>query len=424
MKMMHNTLTRSIIFLGVCLLFLSIWVCSEKAETVIETETQSSKIKRVKVSMAEALPPSGSIEYVGVLSAFRKVNVASETGGTIERLYFEKGDRVRKGQLLAEISTSSIRLAVQQAKAALQAAKSNLEKMEKGSRPEEILIAEAALREAEAALLEAEKNFNRIKGLFASRSVSDSEYDSTKRMVDMARAKMESAKQQLALAREGPRIEDRKAARANVAQAKAALALANDRLRKSKLHAPCDGIIAFRDVEEGEVIVVPPVTIITQVVDLERLKIKVSLGEKDIHILDKHEDFTFTMDAFPQENFSCRLLFRSPTADPATKSFPLELMVNNPDARMADGMTVRVKFPILNEQRTLKVPSTWLSEENGKIGLFVVKDDRAVFREVTLGAYYDQRIEILSGLNENEKELIITRPSGVKSGDAVAYESD
>jgi len=421
MKTMQNNLIRSLTFLGIALNFIVFFGCNERVETGVETETQVSKVKSVKVSQAEALPPRGNIEYVGVLSACRKVNVAGETGGTIEKLYFEKGDRVKKGQLLAEISTSSIQLMVNQAIATVQAAKSNLEKIEKGSRPEEILIAEAVLKEAEAALFEAKKNFNRIKGLYESRSVSDSEYDSTKRMVDMASAKKESAKQHLILAREGPRIEDRKAARANVAQAEAALALAKDRLKKSRLHAPCDGIIAFREVEEGEVIVVPPVTIITQVVDLERLKIKVSIGEKDIHILDRHKDFSFTMDAFPQETFSCRLFFRSPTGDPSTKSFPLELMVNNPDSRMADGMTVRVKFPIVNEQKTIKVPSAWLSEQDGQIGLFVVKDDKALFKEVTLGAYYDQRVEIISGLDD--QELIITNPSGLKSGDAV-YESD
>jgi multidrug efflux pump subunit AcrA (membrane-fusion protein) len=152
------------------------------------------------------------------------------------------------------------------------------------------------------------------------------------------------------------------------------------------------------------------------------LKIKVSIGEKDISILDKHKAFKFTMDAYPRETFSCRLFFRSPTADPSIKSFPLELMVNNPDSRMADGMTVRVEFPIVNEQKTIKVPSAWLADQDGEIGLFVVKDDRAVFRKVKLGAYYDQRVEILSGLND--KELIITNPSGVKNGDVVEYESD
>ena len=51
----------------------------------------------------------------------------------------------------------------------------------------------------------------------------------------------------------------------------------------------------------------------------------------------------------------------------------------------------------------------------------MVKDDKALFKEVTLGAYYDQRVEIIAGLDD--QELIITNPSGLKSGDAV-YESD
>lgn len=88
---------------------------------------------------------------------------------------------------------------------------------------------------------------------------------------------------------------------------------------------------------------------------------------------------------------------------------------------MADGMTVRVKFPIVNEQKTIKVPSAWLAEQDGQIGLFVVKNDKALFKEVTLGAYYDQRVEVISGLDD--QELIITNPSGLKSGDAVEYES-
>ncbi|RLG99948.1 hypothetical protein DRO38_07125, partial [Candidatus Bathyarchaeota archaeon] len=211
----------------------------------------------------------------------------------------------------------------------------------------------------------------------------------------------------------------RKAARANMEQAKATLAVARDWLRKSRLIAPSDGTIAFRDVEEGEVIVVPPVTVITQIVDLEHLKIKLSLGEKDIHILEDHKRFKFTIDAIPETQFSCRLTFLSPVADPATRSFPVELIVEKPDKRMADGMTVRVKLPVVFKKATIKLPSAWLSEENGKMGFYIVEDGKAVFKQVTLGSYYDQRVEILSGLTE--KELVITTPSGLKSGDAVRY---
>lgn len=413
-KSLCTLMALMVIFIYVCVLG-----CGEKGETSEEKATQVVKVKFVKVSPVAVSAPRGTVEYVGVLTAQRKVTIASELSGTIEKLYFEKGDRVKKGQLLAEISTRSMLLKVQQAKAALAAAESNLEKIEKGSRPEEILIAEAGLREAEAAMAEAEKNFGRLKDLQEFKAASTSEFDSAKRALDMARARVESAKQQLYLARQGPRAEDRKAARANMDKAKATLALAKDWLKKSRLLAPCDGTIAFRDVEEGEVIVVPPVTVITQVVDLDHLKIRLSIGEKDIHILENHKRFPFTIDAIPDRRFFCRLAFLSPVADPATRSFPVELVVEGPERRMADGMTARVKLPIVGKKTTIKLPSAWLSEEDGKIGVYTVKDGKAVFKQVTLGTYYDQRVEVLSGLTENE--LIITTPSGLKSGDTVKY---
>jgi HlyD family secretion protein len=97
----------------------------------------------------------------------------------------------------------------------------------------------------------------------------------------------------------------------------------------------------------------------------------------------------------------------------------MELSVDKPDTRMADGMTVRVKFAISDPKMSIKVPSAWLSEENGHMGLFVVKEGKAVFKKVVLGSYYEQKVEILSGLNDHE--LVITNPAGLKSGDEVKY---
>jgi multidrug efflux pump subunit AcrA (membrane-fusion protein) len=82
-------------------------------------------------------------------------------------------------------------------------------------------------------------------------------------------------------------------------------------------------------------------------------------------------------------------------------------------------MTVRVRFPVADKKKAVKVPSAWLSEENGKIGLYLAKNGKARFKEVVLGSYYDQRVEILSGLSD--KELVITNPAGLKSGDPVRY---
>jgi len=132
-------------------------------------------------------------------------------------------------------------------------------------------------------------------------------------------------------------------------------------------------------VEVGEVIRVG--TPITEVVELEKLKISLSLGEKDIHILKNHNRFGFSVDAIPGEEFSSRVFFLSPTADRTTRSFPLELMVDKTDPRMADGMTVRVKFPVVGGKTSIKVPSAWLSEEEGIMGVYVLRDGKTLFKK-------------------------------------------
>ncbi|NNG06455.1 MAG: efflux RND transporter periplasmic adaptor subunit [Desulfobacteraceae bacterium] len=401
------------------LLYFLLWLgCGdEKSKNNPRSGNPAEQVKLVKVSSVKAGPLQSSVEYVGALSANLKVKVATEIGGSIEQLFFERGARVKEDQLLAEVGTSSILIEVEQAEAALGVTRSRLKKTERGSRPEEIRIAKARVEEAQAGLREAERNFERIDGLYGDKAVSDSDYDAAKRAVDIARANLESARQQLELAKQGPRIEEREEARAALKQAQAALSMAKDRLKKSRLHAPSEGIIAFRQVEEGEV--VAPGTVITQVVDNRKMKIKLSLAERDLPLLDRDERFPFTIDAYPGAEFTCRLNFLSPTADPATRSFPVELLVDATDPRMADGMTVRVEFPMASQKKSIKIPSAWLSEEDGQIGLFVVADEKALFKKVTLGSYYEGRVEILSGISDDE--LVITNPAGLKAGEAVTY---
>ena len=269
--------------------------------------------------------------------------------------------------------------------------------------------------QAAAALSEAQKHFERINRLHEIRAVSNSAYDAAERQMSTANARMVSAKQRLELAKKGPRDEDVGAARAQLGQAEAALALTEDRLKKSNIRTPINGIIAYRDVEEGEVI--PAGTPITSVIGLDRLKIKISLNERDLQTLSNKKDFNFTVDAIPHETFFARVFFLSPTAESGTRFFPMELVVENPDPRMADGMTARIKFPIRGKKKSIKIPASWLAEQNGQVGLFVVKNGKALFKPVRLGSYYDNRVEILSGLSN--REHVVTNPAGLRDGEPV-----
>ncbi|MBT3257658.1 MAG: efflux RND transporter periplasmic adaptor subunit [Deltaproteobacteria bacterium] len=408
------------VFFFTMFLFCAVFGCSDepvasKESPLAENEIPRGKSRQVNLKVVEAHPPEGDIEYVGVLEAYLKVRISNEIGGMIERLNFEKGARVKKGDLLAEIGSSSMRLQIREAKAVRDVAKSNLKKMEKGSRPQEIQIATASVQEAAAALSEAQKHFERINRLHEIRAVSNSAYDAAERQMSTANARMASAKQRLELAKKGPRDEDVGAARAQLGQAEAALAMAEDRLKKSNIRTPIVGTIAYRDVEEGEVI--PAGTPITSVIGLDRLKIKISLNERDLQILSDKKDFDFTVDAIPHETFMAKVFFLSPTAESGTRFFPMELVVENPDPRMADGMTARIKFPIVGKRKSIKIPASWLAEKNGQVGLFVVNNGKALFKPVHLGSYYDNRVEILSGLDN--REHVVTNPAGLRDGDPV-----
>jgi len=412
MKRVRPLAVRTGLFLGMVFLLAA---CGERAEEPAEAKPARDEVKRVKVAVIRAEPVESRVEVLGTLQARLKVDVATEFGGTVERIDFDRGDRVSSGQVLAEVGTASVELEVRQAEAAVAVAASEMEKVETGSRPEEIRIAEAALDQARARLREAERHFDRIRDLSGKNAVSDSEYDTASRSLDAARADVASARESLALAEQGPRSEDRRAARARHRQAAAALDVARDRLRKSRIRTPCDGIASFRRVEVGEV--VPPGTVLTTIADTSRMKIRASVAERDLPLLEEGGLYRFSVDAVKGAAFSCRLVFVSPTGDSATRSFPVELLVEDHDPRMADGMTARVVFPLKHPLTRIRVPSAWLAEENGRIGLLVAEKERLRFQPVELGDYYERFVEIRSGLKEGER--VVTAPAGLRHGDSV-----
>jgi multidrug efflux pump subunit AcrA (membrane-fusion protein) len=372
----------------------------------------------VKVAKIEKNFSSGYIERAGSLTAIKKVRISTEVGGTVERLFFERGDRVKKGQVLAEIGTSKIRLEVEHALTTLKAAEIQLQKIRKGSRSEEIAIAEAALEEADAALMEAGEHFKRVEALFGKSAVSKSEYDSAVRTVESARSRREAMAQHLSMAREGAREEDRAIAEAQAAQARAALALAQDRLSKSIIRSPVEGVVSHKAVEEGEVIIVPPGAPVAQIVDSSSLKVGAAVSEMDVVFVKEKSILKFTVDPIPGKTFSAEVTFISPAAEPTTRNYAIEMLVRDADKDMADGMTARVRIP-RTEPGAIMIHPSALAEKEGLVGVYVAEQGKAVFRRVGVGGYRGDSVVISQGLVEGD--LLITNPAAVKDGIRVSY---
>ncbi|MGH7136146.1 MAG: biotin/lipoyl-binding protein, partial [Pirellulales bacterium] len=153
----------------------------------------------------------------------RQVNLSFKVDGRIETLAVDEGDTVEAGQVLATLDKRYFDDELRLARAQRDAQKATVERMEHGSRPEEIAQAAARVTELKAALENARLLYNREKPLAERGSVTRTELDNTKANLDEAEARLKSSEETLRLAELGPRQEDIDAARAQLAAEEATL---------------------------------------------------------------------------------------------------------------------------------------------------------------------------------------------------------
>ncbi len=182
----------------------------------------------------------------------RQVSLAFEQGGRVTELFAEEGDRVTRGQLLARVDVTGLKLEADKLRADIAAQEQNLLKMKNGNRPEEIARAEAALRTAEASLEQAKRNDARMANLRRGNSVSAQERENAQTSLRVAQGQRDEAAHALALLREGYRDEDIAMAAAQLSSARAALAIMQHNIELGELFSPTDAVVSSRLLEPGD----------------------------------------------------------------------------------------------------------------------------------------------------------------------------
>ena len=182
----------------------------------------------------------------------RQVSLAFEQGGRVTELFAEEGDRVTRGQLLARVDVTGLKLEADKLRADIAAQEQNLLKMKNGNRPEEIARAEAALRTAEASLEQAKRNDARMASLRRGNSVSAQERENAQTSLRVAQGQRDEAAHALALLREGYRDEDIAMAAAQLSSARAALAVMQHNIELGELFSPTAAVVSSRLLEPGD----------------------------------------------------------------------------------------------------------------------------------------------------------------------------
>lgn len=289
----------------------------------------------------------GNVEIREVVLGFR-------VAGRVEEMVFQEGDAVTAGSRMARLDTEPYEEALATAEAGVEVARAQLEKLESGSRPQEIEQAVARVSQAEAAFRNAEKVYRRKSGLLASGASSQREVDAALAAREETGAQLAAAREALALAREGFRRQDIAAARAELTAARARVEEARTRLDDTELIAPSDGVVLTRVHHPGSVVGAgsPVYTLSLE----EPVYVRAYVAEPDLGRVVPGAPAWVSTDSSP-EPIRGHIGFVSPRAEftPRTVQttelrtdlvYRLRIVVPDPGDGLRQGMPVTVRVPL------------------------------------------------------------------------------
>jgi HlyD family secretion protein len=270
-----------------------------------------------------------TVTATGNLQPIKEVAVGSELSGLVEDVLVDDNDTVKKGQLLLRLDTSKLKDAITRSEAALASAT-------------------AAEAQARASVQEASANLNRLREV--SR-LSDGKVPSKTEM-EAAEAAAAKAEAQLS------------SARASVNEARAALSTDTINLSKSSIRSPIDGVVLKRAVEPGQTVAASfqVATLFTIAEDLREMELEVAVDEADVGSVKDGQQATFTVDAYPNRKYAAhvtRVAYGSTTSNNVV-SYTTTLRVKNEDQSLRPGMTATAEIATTTSENVLLAPNAAL----------------------------------------------------------------
>lgn len=286
----------------------------------------------------------------GYVIAHHKHELGSKVMGRVEWIGVEKGDFVRKGQLLVKLEDREYRAQLDQAQAALKAAKERYEELSRGSRPEEIEKGRAELARARAEEENARLEFERLDALLEAGVVSPQEVDNARARYTMAKASVGVAQRSYELLELGPREEQVAQAAAEMERERANVAYAQTMLDATEIRAPITGTVLRRIAEIGEMITTSfagtsgAKSAVVALADLDDLQVELDISQSDFKRISTDQKCLMTPEAFPDRDYACEIDEIAPEANRQKASIQVKVKVLEPDEYLRPEMSARVTF--------------------------------------------------------------------------------
>ena len=361
---------------------------NSKQETTYLTESVT------RGNVEKTVVASGSVESVN------EVDVGAQVSGKITKLYVKLGQEIKKGEMIADIDSTTQINTLNTKKAAL-------------------VSYQAQLKAKKTAYDVALSSYNRLSKLYTQKATSLDSLNSAKSTLDNAKAEMEAIE-------------------ANIKQAEIEVNTAETNVGYTKITAPMDGTVISVPVSEGQTVNANQTTpTIVTIADLSKMKIKPEISEGDITKVKAGQEVSFTILSDSQTVYHSVIDSVDPanttTSDSSSTSsstsssssssttsaiyYYANVLIDNPNRTLRIGMTTENNIKIANAKDVLLVSNMAIQKLDGKSFVNVLNDkNQPEQREVETGVQNDFQTEIKSGLNEGEKVIVSQVANGEKVG--------
>ena len=263
------------------------------------------------------------VSSTGTLQAVITVLVGSQISGTIDKLFADFNTKVKAGEVVAQLNQDKFKAAVDQARANLLAAESNLAK-------------------AKVSVVDAQRTLERNRELRKRDLMPQSELDAAQTAYDAALAQVEVNK-------------------AQSAQAQAGLNQATVDLNNTVIRSPVDGIVISRNVDVGQTVAasLQAPTLFTIANDLAKMEVHTNVDEADVGNVTEGQEVSFTVDAFPARRFKGRVhqVRNAPTVVQNVVTYDAVVRIDNKEQLLKPGMTANVQFLVNRREDVLTIPN-------------------------------------------------------------------
>ncbi len=365
----------------------------------------SSKIDPSKLAKVEKGDLAKSVVATGKVEPITKVEVKSKASGIVKKLHVEYGDRVKKGQLLAQLDKIEIEAQVEQSRAALLAAEANL----KGSEAD-FQRAKVDAEGPDVPLLK--RAYDRNLEMQRSGVVSQSALDDAEKDYRMAVNKQSVARAQMTVLQ--AKIAQ---SQAQVAEDQANLKQLEEQLSYTDIVSPIDGIVLSRDVEVGDavssiLVLGSSATLVMTIGDVSKVYVKGKVDESDIGRVYMGQPARIKVESFKDKTFNGVVNKISPMGvekDNVT-TFEVRVSIDNATGELKAEMTANAEIILDEHKNVLQIPEGAIIYDKDRKASVEIPDPKGKDGQrklaINIGISNGAKTEVLNGLKEGDQVIL------------------